>query len=54
MFPCVMEKPAFPTRDAQIYKKNLFVLNGRAVSFVRIKVCKKRRFQVIEKVIPKF
>ena len=32
MFPCVMEKPAFPTRDAPIGKRKLFQQSGRAVS----------------------
>ena len=54
MFPGVIEKPAFSTRDAPIDKRNLFVLSGRAVSSVDIEVCKKSRFQVIEKVISKF
>ena len=31
MFPCVMEKPAFPTRDTPIDKRNLLPLSGRAV-----------------------
>ena len=31
MFPCFREKPAFPTRDAPIDKRNLFLLSGRAV-----------------------
>ena len=35
MFPCVMEKPAFPARDAPIDKRNLFLLIGRAVSRCR-------------------
>ena len=37
MFPCVMEKPAFPTRDEPLDKTNLFVLSGRAVSRCRHK-----------------
>ena len=32
MLPFVMEKPAFPTRDAKIDKRNLFLLSERAVS----------------------
>ena len=31
MFPYFREKPAFPTRDATIDKRNLFLLNRRAV-----------------------
>ena len=37
MFPCVMEKPVFPTRDVPIDKRNLFLLSGRAVSRCRDK-----------------
>ena len=37
MFPSVMKKPAFPTRDAQIDKRSLFLLRGRAVSGCRHK-----------------
>ena len=32
-----MEKPAFPTRDAPIDKRNLFLLRGRVVSRCRHK-----------------
>ena len=32
-----MEKPAFPTKDAPIDKRNLFLLGGRAVSHCREK-----------------
>ena len=31
MFPCFREKPAFPTRDELIDKRNFFLLSGRAV-----------------------
>ena len=31
IFPCVMEKPAFSTRDAPIDKRNVFLLSRRAV-----------------------
>ena len=31
MFSCFREKPAFPTGDAPIDKRNLFLLSGRAV-----------------------
>ena len=41
MFPCFMEKPAFPTRDAPIDKRNLFLLSGRAVSGCRHKSLQK-------------
>ena len=37
MFPCVMEKPAFPTRDAPIDKRNFFLISGRAISRCRHK-----------------
>ena len=36
MFPCFREKPAFPTRDALIDKRNLVILR-RAVFQVRHK-----------------
>ena len=37
MFLCVIEKLVFPTMDAPIDKRNLFLLSGRAVSVVDIK-----------------
>ena len=37
MFPCLMEKPAFSTRDAPIDKTNLFLLSGRTVSRCKYK-----------------
>ena len=42
MSPCVMEKPAFPTRDA-IDKINLFLLSRRAVSRCRHKNLHKKQ-----------
>ena len=39
-----MEKPAFPTRDAPIGKRNLFLLSGRAVSSCRHKIMEKPAF----------
>ena len=45
MFPCVMEKPAFPTRDAPMDKRNLFLLSGRTVSR-----CTRKSLQ--EKLVP--
>ena len=45
MFPCVMEKPAFPVRDVPIDKSNLFLLSGREVSR-----CKRKSLQ--EKLVP--
>ena len=51
MFPCVMEKSAFPIRDAPIDKRNLFLLSGRAVSHCRHKSLQKSWFQLIEKKI---
>ena len=33
----LLEKPAFPTKDALIDKRNLFLLGGRAVSRCRQK-----------------
>ena len=44
MFPCGKEKTAFSTRDSPIDKIDLFLLGGRAVSAVGVKVCKKSRF----------
>ena len=38
-----MEKPAFPTRDAQIDKRNLFPLSQRAVSLCRHKSLQKKQ-----------
>ena len=37
IFPCVMKKPAFATRDESIDKLNLFFLSGRTVSRCRRK-----------------
>ena len=37
MFPCIMVKPVFPTRDAPIDQRNLFLLSGKAVSSCRHK-----------------
>ena len=42
MFPCVVEKPTFPTRDAPIDKRNLFLLSERAVSRCRHKSLKEK------------
>ena len=54
IFPGVMEKPAFPTKDAPIDKRNLFLLSGTWLPVVDIRLWKKSRFQLIEKVISKF
>ena len=35
VFPCIKEKPAFPTTVTLIDKKNLFLLSERAVSHCR-------------------
>ena len=43
MFSCVMEKPAFPNRDAPIDRRNLFLLSGRAVSNFRHKSLKEKQ-----------
>ena len=37
MFPRVMERPAFPIKDASLDKRNLFLLTRRAVSRCRHK-----------------
>ena len=34
---CVIEKPVFPTKDAPIDKRNLFLLSGRVDSHGRHK-----------------
>ena len=41
MFPCIMEKPAFPIRDTPIDERNLFLPSGRAVSRCRHKILQK-------------
>ena len=42
MFPCVMEKPAFATRDAPIDKRNLFLLSWWAISRCKHKSLKEK------------
>ena len=42
MFPCVMEKPTFPTKEATTDKKNLFLLSGRAISPCKHKSLQKK------------
>ena len=51
IFPCATEKPAFPSRDASIDKKNLFLQVQEWFPVIRTRVCKKSRFQLIQKVI---
>ena len=48
LFPFVMEKSAFPTRDA-IDKRNLFLLSGRAVSCCRHKSLHKKQVPTHQK-----
>ena len=45
LFPCIKEKPAFPITDAQIDKRNLFLISGRTVPR-----CRHKSFQ--EKEVP--
>ena len=55
MFPCFREKPTFSTRDASIDKRNLILLNGRAVFHCRhksfrekfIPTDRKNKFQIL-------
>ena len=51
MFPCAMEKTAFPTRDALIHKRNLFLLSGRAVSHCRQKSLQEKQVPTDQKKI---
>ena len=43
MFLCFREKPAFPTRDAPIDKRNLFLLSGIAVFRCRHKSLQEKK-----------
>ena len=48
MFPCFREKPAFPTRDALIDKRNLVILR-RAVFHFRHKSLPEKEFSTNRK-----
>ena len=48
-FPCVREKPVFPTTHVPTDKRNQFLLCGRAVFRCSHKRLQKRSFQLIKK-----
>ena len=54
IFPCVMEKPAFPTRDAPIDKRNVFLLSRRAVSRCRHKSLHEKQVPTVFQIGSKF
>ena len=43
MLPCFREKPAFPTRNEAIDKKNFFLLSGRVVFCFRHKSLQEKK-----------
>ena len=54
IFPCVTEKPAFPTRDAPIDKRNVFLLSRRAVSRCRHKSLHEKQVPTVFQIGSKF
>ena len=54
MFPCFREKPGFPTRDAPVDKRNLFLLSGRAVFRCRYKTSQEKQVPTDPKIVSKF
>ena len=43
VFPCVMQKTTFPSRNTPIDKRNLFLLSGRVVSHFRHESLQKKQ-----------
>ena len=54
IFPCVTEKPAFPTRDAPIDKRNVFLLSRRAVNHCRHKSLHEKQVPTVFQIGSKF